>query len=288
MRADEELAYLAAASCSRMANGYLRPDCPYCESVTGKPDRRKSFWVEAETGKYGCFKCHTRGRLSDVPTGIAGTVKAEPVWQMPPPEGYEELAGCRAIVTRPARQYIASRGIACEAIAGAKVGAVLQGWWRERIIVPCLDTDGKTWLGYVGRDWTDRSELGRYLYPKGMQRGQLLYNLPALFRRTRTPLLCVEGIFDALAWWPNACAFLGKPSYRQRDLLMHARRPLVVVLDGDAWAEGEALSAYLRLNGKACGWIRLPPCTDPNSCDRTWLQREIERVSHEICDSDRV
>ena len=59
-------------------------------------------------------------------------------------------------------------------------------------------------------------------------------------------------------------ACLGKPNEAHLALLQEARRPVVVVLDGDAWEEGEALSLRLRFEGLRAGFVRLPPKTDPD------------------------
>jgi DNA primase len=84
----------------------------------------------------------------------------------------------------------------------------------------------------------------------------------------------VEGVFDALALWPDAVAVLGKPSDQQVDALINAKRPVVIVLDGDAWLEGKWLAARLCLRGKRAGHIRLPPGVDPDEVDRKELEQQ--------------
>jgi DNA primase len=143
------------------------------------------------------------------------------------------------------------------------------------VVVPILSPDGE-WLGHVGRSWQKDAELP-YLYGKGLQRRETLYNAAALNVQTDKPVMVVEGVLDALALWPDAVAVLGKPSEPQIWALADAARPVAVVLDGDAWSEGEALAMTLRLEGQRAGSVRLPPKTDPDEVDRGWLDEEVRR-----------
>jgi DNA primase len=108
-----------------------------------------------------------------------------------------------------------------------------------------------------------------------MQRGEVLYNHTALHVETERPVMVVEGVFDALALWPHAVAVLGKPSHFQVDALASAKRPVAIVLDGDAWQEGYALAMRLRLAGQRAGSVTLPPKTDPDEVDRAWLEAAV-------------
>jgi DNA primase len=111
-----------------------------------------------------------------------------------------------------------------------------------------------------------------------MQRGKILYNAKALYADSTLPIIAVEGVFDALPYWPHAVAFLGKPSYEQIEMLYETDRPVVVVLDGDAWRESWALAERLKLAGKKAAMVRLPPKTDPNDVDRKWLVLEARKA----------
>ena len=92
---------------------------------------------------------------------------------------------------------------------------------------------------------------------------------------TDEPVMVVEGCFDALPYWPDAAALLGKPGEAQVRSLLEAKRPVVVVLDGDSWEEGMMLSMDLELQGQRSGYVRLPPKQDPNSVDHNWLRTEV-------------
>jgi len=99
-----------------------------------------------------------------------------------------------------------------------------------------------------------------------MQRGEYLFNEAALQGVDESEVLIVEGILDALPYFPNACACMGKPTEPQLRKMCAATRPLVLALDGDAWREGMAVVTRLQAEGKQdVRWLQLPPCEDPNS-----------------------
>lgn len=270
----DALAYMALTSARRGADGWWRANCPFCLTETGSPDKRQSWACMGLNGFYHCFRCSTRGRVRNVPEAIllATPTEARPeVEAFDPPLGFTRLGDDCSISLRPARRYLARRGISRCTVKEARVGACIEGSWAYRVIVPVL-VDGVC-RGYVGRDWTNKQEL-RYRYPPGMHR-DVLFNQAAVFEETSEPLLLVEGIFDALPYWPRAVAFLGKPTAAHKSVLCNARRPLVVVLDGDAWEEGWAYALELQVYGLEATSIRLPPKTDPNDVDRNWLLNQV-------------
>lgn len=287
-RVDPEPAETALAGARRSAGGWWRANCPYCAIDTGKPDRRQSLGIKPVISFFMCFKCGTRGRLREVPDDVlvmearAAKLRGEaPPPIKAPPEGFEPIwdedAWSSLFLEEP-RSYLAGRGVTREIAQEAQIGICSDGYLAQRIIVPVLDIDQHTWLGYSARDWTSKQDP-RYRYPRGMARGVLLYNWAALYEPTDVPLIFVEGVFDALPYWPDASAALGKPGDYHRRLLLGAERPIAVCLDGDAWEEGWALSEYLQLNGKPAGAVRLPPGSDPNNVDHDWLREEARRCT---------
>lgn len=246
-----------------------------CPLRTGKQDHRGSFGFNVRTGWYGCFKCGIKGRLRGYDGEdfeVAPEEQGEP--QMGPPDDFTELADDKSFVLRPARDYLRGRGLGRKIWRETRIGACLEGRFAHRVVVPILSPDG-VWLGYVGRSWKDA--MVKYLYPKGMNRREVLYNHAAVIQQTERPLFVVEGVFDALALWPDAVAVLGKPSDPQIFALADAPRPVAVCLDGDAWAEGQQLAMRLKLEGQRAGNIHLPPKKDPDEVPRAWLDEEAAR-----------
>jgi hypothetical protein len=240
-------------------------------------------------------------RLSDddewsgVPVVVPG---AEPeVAEKPPLETAEgfiplfEEPGASAEALDWARHYLLApksvkvgngkpcRNLALQTAVEMGVGAALHGKLAGRVIfpIPNYADPSQPWRGWVARDATGTSALP-YRYPKGMNRIGLVYNEPALYVETAAPCFIGEGVLDAAPLWPDAVACLGKPLESQIELFLRARRPLVVVLDGDAHLEAAALAMKLHFLGKRAGSIRLPPRTDPDEVPRAWLEEQAREA----------
>lgn len=258
----------------------LRVLCPFCtSSKTGRADH--SMNVAAATGVFHCFRCDTKGKLRRAPDPAAAELAdaqaaARRVVEIEPPEGFIPLGyepGLSAESLADARAYARKRHITPVLARELKVGAVLDGYYAGRLVIPVLAADGATWHGWVARDWTGRAERP-YLYPRGMPRGAHMFNGDALAEETDAPCLIVEGVLDAVPFWPDAAAVLGKPSKDHAAAMAAARRPVVVCLDGDAWREGWALAARLRLDGARAGFIHMPPRKDPDEMV-AWVREEM-------------
>lgn len=253
----------------KTATGYYRTTCPFCYEKVGKLDRRFSLAIKPGVWTFRCWRCSTRGKLPQAPDG-SGHLEFTPpdpsAFRMDAPVGFiplmsEELRG--SLMARPAWTYLLdTRRVSQQTVIEASVGVAFTGRAAGRIVVPVFGRDDETWCGWVGRAW-EKKAIQRYKYPPGMQRGKLLYNEAALDVETNVPLALVEGVFDALPHWPHVSAFLGKPTEDQFELLLRAKRPLVVALDGDAWMEGEALAMRLQVAGKQATHLRLSPKSDP-------------------------
>ena len=253
------------------SQGFGRVNCPFCVERVGKADRKRCFSVAPDTGWFRCFRCGVTGRLNGFADERYAPKEEQPQQPSPqaaqPPESFTpvyEGAGLTAFVLKPARDYLASRNLTVEQQAQARIGACAQGKYQKRVVVPVLDADGDSWLGWVARAWQKDAER-KYLYPSGMVRS--LYNHAALLVETTEPVYVVEGVFDALALWPHAVAVLGKPTDAHLEALAAAKRPVVFVLDGDAHEEGWAYSMRLKLDGQRSGNVRLAPGVDPDEVD---------------------
>lgn len=260
-------------------DGWLRAPCPRCEESSGKRDKKASLNYNTATGGYVCYKCQISGQLPEHMQNQRLIIAGEPAPNMvEQAHGYLpvfEEPGASSVLCEPARTYIASRGLDFKACQEARVGTALWGKLARRIIIPILqfNTPSSEWLGWVARDFSGTSDRV-YLYPKGMRRGEILYNSQALYDKTDRPLFVVEGTIDALALWPDAVAVLGKPTNKQTRLLVQSRRPIAVALDGDAYHDGWALAMQLRALGKSAGCVKLPAGKDPDEVERSWLEEE--------------
>lgn len=269
-------------------DGWARANCPLCEMRLDKPDKKQCLGLHVTSGKWHCFRCGARGKLHqpeefELWRPPSSNDERKALQAMQPPEGYyplfeepglssEVFAMARDYITRPMPQK--GRGLAAAIARTAKIGFTMQGKFAGRVIVPILAPDRKTWFGWSGRHLDEQAER-KYLYPSGMNRGELLYNHAALLRKTDEPVIAVEGVFDALAFWPNAVAVLGKFSEQQLEAFKASPRPVCIVLDGDAWREAWITTARLRFEGKRAGFIRMPPKKDPDEMV-DWVKAQVD------------
>ncbi len=264
----------AAKSARRSLTGWWRTNCPLCVARTGKSDRKQALAINMRSGAYYCWKCHASGHIKERPEAEELEAPREVV-VMTPPESFMPLARDRSMILAPARKYARKR---CPERLWETVnlGACISGKHAGRVIVPIMADDG-TWLGWVGRTWSPSDRA--YSYPMGMNRGELLYRGGQLWSQAEEPVVVVEGVFDAIHMWPHGIALLGKASEYQMESLSESTRPVVIVLDGDAWQESYAMVLRLKLHGKKnVGYVRLPPKLDPDEVDRAWLADEIDRA----------
>ena len=63
----------------------------------------------------------------------------------------------------------------------------------------------------------------------------------------------------------------------QVEALKLAKRPVAIMLDGDAWEESWILAARLRFEGCRAGFVKLPPRTDPDEVPLDWARNEARR-----------
>lgn len=280
---------LAAASMRDLlpsGQDWWRGVCQICEAKTGKPDRRGSFSFNPVMGKWQCFKCASWGYVDDekaeahraeqeARVRLSGTQERKLSGK---PEGFEELGrgdGRTADCFREARRFLKKRVPDIGVWKHMKLGATLDGYFAERIIVPLL-TKEREWVGFVARTW-DADVKDKYLYPKGMER--ILYNEEVLDVPGESPLFVVEGAFDALHFYPDAVAVLGKAKRSHLLQLAKVDRPLAICLDGDAWMEGEQMMLELSALGhtRVCN-LRLPPKVDPDEIPRDELEESARNA----------
>lgn len=252
-------------------NGWYRANCPVCISRRGSPDKRLSWGYSAETGWWHCFRCGASGSLTAVVPHSKVIRKREAVITevpLPPEFRMLEIADssddpfARLDAATGPTDFLAMRGIPLGLARTIGTGACFSGRYRNRVIFP-VRSHGRT-LGFVARSFRRGKTQIPYLYPEGMSRGSVLFNQDALGERTSIPVLVVEGVLDALPYWPDAVACLGKPSEEQVRMLLRARRPVVMCLDGDAWRLGFRVASRLQFDGAFASAVKLPPRTDPN------------------------
>ncbi len=267
-----------------------RAECPFCAEL-GHRDRKTSLTILGD-GRWWCYRGESahpeskKGKLAEAPDPYADAqrvidfTKQSKAKVFDPPYYFTELAGDDSEVFEPAREYLKSRSVSDEVIEKFGIGACYDGKWFGRIIVPIRKRGHKEWMGWVGRLWTkspskDAEGLAalKYLYPPGMSRDRIFFNSYAIRRETDVPAMLVEGAFDCFPFPEDAFAVLGKMSDIQLQMMKsNLRRPLAVVLDGDAWKDAWSLVVRMRFDNDMqsgiVGAVRLPPRTDPDEVPR--------------------
>lgn len=274
---------LSAVSGRRVnGRGFVRGNCPWCVLTEGKEDRKQCLSLNAASGRWHCFRCGSAGRIQVMPADLASLAPdahGEPELPVELPEQFVRLTSETArtsVALQPAFHYLREvRGVSDRVIKAARIGACAGGRYGGSIVVPMYDReDEEKLVGWVARAWKDGTEKP-YVYADGMHRGSILYNARAVDVETDEPCLVVEGTFDTFPFWPDAVAVLGKLSPDQMEMLLTSKRPLAVVMDGDAWTEGKALAMHLKLEGKRAGSVKLPPRVDPDE--------RVQEVWDEAC-----
>lgn len=265
------------------SGGWVRVVCPACLANDGK--RRDNLSVNLDTGFFQCWRCGTRGGIysGDTVTNFAQTMRTlarlrdeseTPLVKMP--LGFFALADPATHGThegRAATKFLLRRRVTVEAAHEVGCGVVIGRLkYAHRVIIPVV-IGGKP-RGFSarlyeqpparkGRKSLSTSPEPKYVYPKGMSR-TALFNRDELLKETTEPALMVEGVLDALPHWPRAVAFMGKPVEAQLWwIAKHAKRPVVLCLDGDAWRASLAAAATLARHRVSAATLRLTPGKDP-------------------------
>jgi len=262
---EQELVRDALEGAKPGATGWARANCPLCVFAQGKEDKQRCLSLNAANGWWHCFRCMCRGRLDEYESDSSETVPRLPPPDVTPPECFEPLwrePGASALSLERVRTYLRGRGVPSATWRLARIGVALDGPQRNRIIVPVMRA--RRMVGWVARDWTGNAFM-RYIYPQGMARGSVLYCGDLLTETSDQPVLVVEGVFDALPYYGDAVACLGKPSAEHFEMLAVSQRPLLIALDGDAHEEGWALAQRLRMREVRVDVLRLPAGEDPNT-----------------------
>lgn len=168
--------------------------------------------------------------------------------------------------------------------AGAWSG---RGFLEETVAVRLRELDGRP-LGYAGRrlDPEAIARYGKWKFPSGFPKGQLLYGWHRARAHLSTGLVVVEGAWSVMKLWqagvPNAVALYGAavtPAHRR---LLARARTVVLFLDGDDTGDQAAASARQRGIHPDLRIVRGPSGTDPadlSEADLTHLLAPVTQLA---------
>ena len=103
----------------------------------------------------------------------------------------------------PALNYLKGRGVTKKDIIYWKIGFCPEGEYKNRIIIPSFNLDGRVNF-FVGRTYT--SDWPKYISPQ-TSRNNIIFN--KLFLDFQSDITIVEGVFDAIVAGPKAVPILG-------------------------------------------------------------------------------
>jgi ribosomal protein L23 len=139
-----------------------------------------------------------------------------------------------------ARNYLKSRNINQEDILNWRIGYASKGEYRNRIIIPSFNSEGRVNF-FVGRTYIDDSM--KYKNPQVSK--DLIYN--ELFVDWINDVVIVEGVFDAIKI-PNSVPILGSTLTQDSKLFKAlARHKPRVFLALDSDAEKKSLKLIIKL-----------------------------------------
>ena len=271
--------------------GWVNIRCMICEDLYFGSKKGLSCGVNINTGKVKCFRCESFSVFSELKdeTYVPELVTKDDIPTIEAPPGFVSLAHDSALKYprySEAIKYAVSRKIPKELFHELQVGVgdrftadveefdettrKLACRLHKKIIIP-ITIEGK-WVGYVGRSYEDAPYM-KFCNSVNSWRKHCVWNMDSLYDANLVgkPLLVMEGILDAIPYYPYAVALMGKPSREQTNLLSTVNRPIIVCLDGDATRESEALSLKLKVLGKRSSHIRLAHGEDPNSAATEYI-----------------
>lgn len=267
--------------------------CPICNHY------KRKLEISLESGQYHCWVCHFRGSyLGSLLTKIkaprhyrdqlfALTKDVRLVRKSKSKEEPEKLSLPADFISladppktdaffaehmqeyRRAMAYLKNRGITFEDICRYNIGYCEAGEYKDCIIVPSYDDEGK--LNYFS---------GRYYYSnynvkyKNAPGSKNIIGFES-FINYDEPITLVEGVFDAIAVRNNAVPLFGTmPSMRLKEqLVLHKTKRINLVLDNDAVGEAVKIAQDLWRWGLTVHLVQLPE-KDPSDIG-FWVMHDL-------------
>lgn len=252
----------------------LMYNCPYCEEKRGKADYAHKFGVNAKTGEYFCFKCHTRGVLFKDKTSHNEKIipylfdyfndeeEVRPLNKAN--ENMLSLENAIPIVQGSvAYKYLKDRKITDDQINYYNLMSGINDDFG-RIIIPNM----------VVVKWTDfyqgRSFLGaknKYKNPEGIDKTNIVFNLHNQ-KKNQDKVYIVEGVFSAIRGGKDCLSIYGSSvSNVQIELIKNYNfKEIYCCLDGDEagqLGQTHLMNELLKNTESVIYNVKLPETEDP-------------------------
>lgn len=281
------------------SNGeYFATNCPWCiqnGEPTSDTKQRLHICVEVgpKLGKYHCFRCGYKGRVSKTAEPDLNILKSKDSFlrsiDLDNAKNFtlkRKVKACAGVALpvdyKPltkgyfAYEYLMSRGLTQEDIDYYQIGV-----GAGRVIFPDYDKDGK--LEYwVGRAY-DGSNPKYYNceVDDAVSRVSLIYNLGRFLRTGSRSLTVCEGPISAIAAGKDAVATYGKGFSPEQVARLNALDlgKVYVAFDPDAKKRAIKLAENLWREGVEIFLVPIPACEDPASLGRSAFQLLKERLA---------
>lgn len=224
-------------------------NCPRCAYLynNGADDNRYNLSINLRKLKYKCWKCGLKG--SQIQLLIDRYSKNKINWNL---HGYLLNHGVILSTYKKAKlpkefisfqnidfnnenhvkayQYLEKRNIDTKIINKYNLGFCVDGYYKNRIIIPSYDSDGI--LNYfTGRTFLDDKNEARYLNEKDVSKDVIFFENLIDFN---TRIYIVEGSFDAFPI-PNSTPIMGKEMQEALFIkILQHKTPTSMILDADA------------------------------------------------------
>jgi len=239
-----------------VAIGCVNKDC----STFSKPGKKK-LTLRVDNEFYHCWVCGLRGKglarfFNRYKPAFAAQANSlfekrveevkEEKYDVLLPQNFQLLAmlGKRPDPDlRACRDYIFSRGLTQKDLWYFKLGAVTNGRYRRRVIIPSFDCDGV--LSYYTARAIDETSTRKYLNPR-VKRSDIIFN--DINIDWSSPLTIVEGPFDLIKSNQNATCLLGSSLSTNHELfkkIVSNKTPVILALDPDAVKKSHDIAALL-------------------------------------------
>ena len=245
----------------QMKNGENAFHCPFCNH------HKKKLQINFDTQKWHCWVCNKGGhkisillrkinasreiikqalKLLDEYVSYSKDKNEVTEYKVSLPDFYKPLwKKSDDPLYKNALSYLSKRGIGSREILRYSIGYCDGGEYRNRIIIPSYDVDGK--LNYfIARDMFPNSKF-KYKNPP-MSKDMIGFEM---YINWKEPIVLCEGVFDAIAIRNNAIPLLGK--FLSKTLLkkLAEKQPkeVYVALDNDAKKDAIKLVKFLMDSG---------------------------------------
>ena len=221
-------------------NSEITYNCPFCLQRRGKSDDDHKLYCNIQSGKWHCFKCDAKGRISRITLDSTDGVYSDIVNIFREKESVKEeddslfyLPNLSIAPDTLAYEYCRKRGITDNDMQFYDIRLGTERLFGRIVFPNVVYTESKCWTDmYSARAYINQEP--KYLNPEFCHKTNSVYNLHN--QSERGEIIVVEGVISAIAAGRNAVAVYGcHPSEVQLQQILKKRpKSIICCLDGDS------------------------------------------------------